>query len=131
MHFSIENRTDTKIVYTDIKTYQSLNTEQKKIGILIKNGQNKIRISLVSGSRFFVNELMHQRSKTNMLSKLKFVGKVLSGTVTSKERFSLKYLYEYKLKHVTVTLTKDNIIMPKLRKASKGANFRFFFFQNR
>ena len=55
-----------------------------------------------------------------MLSKLKFLGKVLSDTVTGTERFSFKYLYEYELKHITITLTKDNLIMPKFREAGKG-----------
>ena len=61
----------------------------------------------------FLPELMYQKFKTNMLSKLKFVGKVLTDTVTDKKQFSLKYLYEYELKHITIILTKDNFIMPK------------------
>ena len=61
----------------------------------------------------FLPELMYQKFKTNMLSKLKFVGKVLTDTVTDKEQFSLKYLYEYELKHITIILTKDDFIMPK------------------
>ena len=72
---------------------------------------------------------MHQRSKTNMLSKLKFDGKVLSSIVTGKKRFSLKYLYEYELRHITITLIKGHFIMPKFRKAVKGANFDFFSFK--
>ena len=51
-----------------------------------------------------------------MLSKLKFVRKVPSYTITGKEWFSLKYLYEYELKCVTVTLTKDDFIVPKFKK---------------
>lgn len=74
---------------------------------------------------------MHRKSKTNMLSKLKFVGKVLSNTITGKERFSLKYLCEYELKHVSITLTRDDFIMPIFRKRNGGVNFDFFFFQNR
>ena len=74
---------------------------------------------------------MHRKSKTNILSKLKFVGKILLDTATGKERFSLKYLCEYKLKHLIITLRKDDFIMPKFRKAGKGANFDFLFFQNR
>ena len=70
---------------------------------------------------------MHQKSKTNMLSKLKLVGKVLSNTVTGKERFSLKYLYEYELKHVSITLTRDNFIMPIFRKRNGDVNFDSFF----
>ena len=61
----------------------------------------------------FLPELMYKKFKTNMLSKLKFVGKVLTDTVTDKEQFSLKYLYEYELKHITIILTKDDFIMPK------------------
>ena len=61
----------------------------------------------------FLPELMYRKFKTNMLSKLKFVGKVLTDTVTDKEQFSLKYLYEYELKHITIILTKDDFIMPK------------------
>ena len=61
----------------------------------------------------FLPELMYQKFKTNMLSKLKFVGKVLTDTVTDKEQFSLKYLYEYELKHITIILTKDDFIIPK------------------
>ena len=61
----------------------------------------------------FLPELMYQKFKTNMLSKLKFVGKVLTDTVTDKKQFSLKYLYEYELKHITIILTKDDFIMPK------------------
>ena len=61
----------------------------------------------------FLPELMYQKFKTNMLSKLKFVGKVLTDTVTDKEQFSLKYLYEYELKYITIILTKDDFIMPK------------------
>ena len=64
-----------------------------------------------------------------MLSKLKFDGKVLSSIVTGKKRFSLKYLYEYELRHITITLIKGNFIMPKFRKAVKGANFDFFSFK--
>ena len=48
-----------------------------------------------------------------MLSKLKFVGEVLSDTVTDKEQFSLQHLYEYEQKHITIILTKDDFIMPK------------------
>ena len=55
------------------------------------------------------------KDKKNMLSKLKFVRKVQSNTVTGKERFSLKYLYEHELKHFTITLTKDDFIMPKFK----------------
>ena len=61
----------------------------------------------------FLPELMYRKFKTNMLSKLKFVEKVLTDTVTDKEQFSLKYLYEYELKHITIILTKDDFIMPK------------------
>ena len=61
----------------------------------------------------FLPELIYQKFKTNMLSKLKFVGKVLTDTVTDKKQFSLKYLYEYELKHITIILTKDDFIMPK------------------
>ena len=61
----------------------------------------------------FLPELMYRKFKTNMLSKLKFVGKVLTDTVTDKKQFSLKYLYEYELKHITIILTKDDFIMPK------------------
>ena len=61
----------------------------------------------------FLPELMYQKFKTNMLSKLKFVGKVLTDTVTDKKQFSLKYLYEYELKHITIILTKDDFIIPK------------------
>ena len=61
----------------------------------------------------FLPELMYQKFKTNMLSKLEFVGKVLTDTVTDKKQFSLKYLYEYELKHITIILTKDDFIMPK------------------
>ena len=74
----------------------------------------------------FLPELMYRKFKTNMLSKLKFVGKVLTDTVTDKEQFSLKYLYEYELKHITIILTKDDFIMPKFWNAGKGANFDFF-----
>ena len=69
---------------------------------MIKENKKRIRISPVSRSRFFVLELMYEKSKTNMLSKLKFIGKVLPNTITSCERFSLKYLYEYELKHITI-----------------------------
>lgn len=72
---------------------------------------------------------MHERSKTNMLSILKFVRKVPPNIVTSKEKFSLKYLYEYKLKHITGTLTKYNFIMPTFRKRNGGVIFDFFSFK--
>ena len=71
-----------------------------------------IRISPINRTRFFVSELMHRKSKTNILSKLKFGGKILLDTATGKERFSLKYLCEYKLKHLIITLRKDDFIMP-------------------
>ena len=106
LHFNTKNRIETKIVYTDFSTYRRLTTEQKKFATLIKEDEKRITILPVNGSRFFVSELiMHRKSKTNMLSKLKFVGKVLLDTVTGKEWFSLKYLYKYKLKHITITLT--------------------------
>ena len=106
LHFNTKNRIETKIVYTDFSTYGRLTTEQKKFATLIKEDEKRITILPVNGSRFFVSELiMHWKSKTNMLSKLKFVGKVLLDTITGKEWFSLKYLYKYKLKHITITLT--------------------------
>lgn len=55
----------------------------------------------------------------------------MSNTITGKERFSLKYLCEYELKHVSITLTRDDFIMPIFRKRNGGVNFDFFFFQNR
>ena len=94
---------------------------------MIKEDEKRIRISPVNRTRFFVSEHMHQKSKTNMLSKLKLVGKILSNTVTGKERFSLKYLYEYELKHVSITLTRDNFIMPIFRKRNGDVNFDSFF----
>ena len=73
---------------------------------------------------------MHQRSKTNMLSKRKFFGKVLSNTITGREQFSLECLCKYELKHITITLTKDDFILPKFRKTkSRGLIFDFFSFK--
>ena len=69
---------------------------------------------------------MHERSKTNKLWKLKFVRKIPSNTATGKERFSLKYLSEDELKHITVTFIKDNFIMPKFRKRNGSAILDFF-----
>ena len=37
-----------------------------------------------------------------MLSKLKFIGKILSNIIPGRERFFPKYLYEYELKHITL-----------------------------
>lgn len=62
--------------------------------------------------------------------ELNFVRKVPSNTLTGKESFSLKYLYENELKHITVTFIKDDFIMPKLRKRNGGAILDFFFFKN-
>ena len=62
-----------------------------------------------------------------MLSKPKFIGKVLSNAIASREQFSLKYLYEYELKHITITLTKDDFILPKFRKRNESLIFDFFF----
>ena len=87
LHFNVENRLETNIVYTDFSTYRRLTTEQKKIVILIKEDKKWMRVSHVNESRFFVSKLMHQRSERNMLSKLKFVGKVLSNTITGQEQF--------------------------------------------
>ena len=64
---NVENRLDTKIVYTDISTYRRLTTAQEKFAVMIKEDEKRIRISPVNGTRFFVLELMHKRSKTNML----------------------------------------------------------------
>ena len=101
-------------------------TEQKKFTVLIKEDEKRVEILPAKGSKFFVTELMHKRSKTDMLPKLKFVRKGLSNTVTGKERFSFKYLFECKLKHISITLTKDNFIMPKFRKRNGGVIFDFF-----
>ena len=66
--------------------------------------------------------------KKSMLSKLKFIGKILSNIIPGRERFFPKYLYEYELKHITITLTKDEFILPKFRKTkSRGLIFDFFF----
>ena len=67
---------------------------------------------------------MHERSKTNILSKLKFVRKIPSNTATGKERFYLKYLSEDELKHITVTFIKDKEM--KFRKRNGGAVLDFF-----
>ena len=64
--------------------------------------------------------------KQTCYQELNFVRKVPSNTVTGKERFSLKYLYENELKHITVTFIKDDFIMPKLRKRNGGAILDFF-----
>ena len=63
-----------------------------------------------------------------MLSELKFGRKVLSDTVTGKERFSVRYLYKNETEHITITLAKDSFIKPKFRKAGKDANFDIFSF---
>ena len=126
LHLNIENRIETKFFYIDFGTYRRLTTEPKKFTVLIKEDEKGIRISPVNRIRFFVSKLMHERSKTNMLSKLKFVRKVPSNTVTGKERFSLKYLYENELKHFTVTFIKEDFIMPKFRKRNGGAILDFF-----
>ena len=126
LHLNIEKKIETKFFYIDFSTYRRLTTEQKKFTVLIKEDEKGIRISPVNRIRFFVSKLMHERSKTNMLSKLKFVRKV-----TGKERFSLKYLYENELKHITVTFIKEDFIMPKFRKRNGGAILDFFFFKNR
>ena len=131
LHFNTRDRIETKNVYTDLSTYRRLTTEQKKFAVLIKEDEKRIRISPINRSRFFVSELMCRKSKRNMLSKLKFVEKVLLDAVIGKERFSLKHLCKYELKHLIITLRKDDFIMPKFRKAGKGANFDFFSFQNR
>ena len=123
---NVENRLDTKIVYTDISTYRRLTTEQEKFAVMIKEDEKRIRISPVNGTRFFVLELMHKRSKTNMLWKLRFIGKVLSSTITGHERFSVEYLHEYELKHITITLTKDDFILPKFWKRNGDLIFDFF-----
>ena len=73
LHFNTKNRIQTKTVYTDFSTYRKLTTEQKKFAALIKEDEKRTRVSPVNGSRFFVSGLMHQKSKTNILSKLKFV----------------------------------------------------------
>ena len=91
---------------------------------MIKEDGKRIRISPVNRTRFFVKELMHQRSKTNMLSKRRFIGKVLSNTITGRAQFFLECLYKYELKHITITLTKDDFILPKFRKKN-GASFFF------
>ena len=127
LHFNIKNRIETKIVCIDFTTYRRLTTEQKKVAVLTKEDKKGIRISSVNRIRFFVFRLMHERSKTNKLSKLKFVRKIPSNTATGKERFSLKYLSEDELKHITVTFIKDNFIMPKFRKRNGGAILDFFF----
>ena len=62
-----------------------------------------------------------------MLSKPKFIGKVLSNTITGHEQFSPIYLHEYELKHITITLTKDDFILPKFRKRNESLIFDFFF----
>ena len=64
-----------------------------------------------------------------MLSKLKFIGKVLSNTITGRQRFSLKYLYKCKLKHISVTLTKDDFILLNFRKRNESLIFDFFSFK--
>ena len=64
-----------------------------------------------------------------MLSKLKFIGKVLSNTITGSQRFSLKYLYKCKLKHISVTLTKDDFILLNFRKRNESLIFDFFSFK--
>ena len=115
LHFNTKNSIETKIVYTDVSTYRRLTIEQKTFAVLIKKDEKRIRMSPVNTSRFIISGLTTERSKTNMLSKLKFVRKVQSNTVTGKERFSLKYLYEHELKHFTITLTKDDFIMPKFK----------------
>ena len=130
LHFKkFENRLAKKIVYTDFNTYRRLTTEQKQFTILIKENEKTIRISLVNRNRFFVLELMHEKSKTNMLSKPKFIEKVLSNTITGRQRFSLKYLYKCKLKHITVTLTKDEFILLNFRKRNESLIFDFFSFK--
>ena len=124
LHFNIKNRTETKIVCIDFSTYRRLTTEQKKLAILTKEDEKGIRISPVNRIRFFVSKLMHERSKTNILSKLKFVRKIPSNTATGKERFYLKYLSEDELKHITVTFIKDKEM--KFRKRNGGAVLDFF-----
>ena len=62
-----------------------------------------------------------------MLSKLKIIGKILSNKIPGRERFFPKYLYEYELKHITITLTKDDFILPKFRKTKAGVLFLTFF----
>ena len=69
---------------------------------------------------------MPEKSKTNMLSKLKFVRKVPSNSVTGKEMFFFKYLYKDELKHISATFIKYNFIMPKFRKRNGGAILDFF-----
>ena len=64
-----------------------------------------------------------------MLSKRKFFGKVLSNTITGREQFSLECLCKYELKHITITLTKDNFILPKFRKTNGALSFDFFSFK--
>ena len=77
-------------------------------------------MSPVNTSRFIISGLKTERSKTNVLSKLKFVRKVQSNTVTGKERFSLKYLYEHELKHFYHNLNKRRFYNAKIQ------NRRFF-----
>ena len=77
---------------------------------------------------FLSRTLWMKDKKKSMLSKLKFIGKILSNIIPGRERFFPKYLYEYELKHITITLTKDEFILPKFRKTkSRGLIFDFFF----
>lgn len=63
LYFDVENSLKTKIVYTDFSKYKRLTTKQKQFAMIIKEDKKRIRISPVSGTRFFVSKLIHERPK--------------------------------------------------------------------
>ena len=57
----------------------------------MENDPKKIRVDTTeSKNRIFVSELMHEKSKTNILKYLKLVQQVPAKSILGNEMFSLK-----------------------------------------
>ena len=118
--YSLERDKKEKQAYVDIFDYNALANQEKKYAVIIKFGDKRIKFSLVSGTRFFAPFHLHMNGSKNMLKNLKFFDKKVSSPLNVQGCLDF-YVYEYEMRNITATLSKDNFVLHKKKKKKMTA----------